>query len=107
VSIQRTDRAIAYGLERISRGWQLTRTRVFDVASAAVAVSRAGEGAQHIEPMTYRHGGTLAPIRQSIVRTRRSRNGWPRTRFRGTARLLNEGASEQQLRHRSGRCPRK
>jgi pyruvate dehydrogenase E1 component alpha subunit len=91
------DRAIAYGLERIIVDGN-DADAVFDVASAAVARARAGEGPSMIEAMTYRHGGH-SRADPAKYRPDAEVEEWlakdPIPRYR--SRLLNEGASEEQL----------
>ncbi len=50
------DRALAYGLESIIVDGN-DADAVFEVASAAIARARAGQGPSMIEAKTYRHGG--------------------------------------------------
>jgi pyruvate dehydrogenase E1 component alpha subunit len=91
------DRAVAYGLERIIVDGN-DADAVFDVASAAMARARAGDGPTMIEAMTYRHGGHSradpgkyrpdAEVEEWLAKD-------PIPRYR--SRLLDEGASEEQL----------
>jgi pyruvate dehydrogenase E1 component alpha subunit len=91
------DRAVAYGLERIVVDGN-DADAVYDVASIALARARAGEGPSMIEAMTYRHGGhsRADPAKyrpDAEVAEWLAKDPIPRYR----ARLLDEGASEEQL----------
>ncbi|MGC1418857.1 MAG: thiamine pyrophosphate-dependent dehydrogenase E1 component subunit alpha [Acidimicrobiales bacterium] len=91
------DRAVAYGLERIVVDGN-DADAVFDVATIALARARAGEGPSMIEAMTYRHGGhsRADPGKyrpDSEVEEWLAKDPIPRYR----SRLLDEGASEEQL----------
>jgi pyruvate dehydrogenase E1 component alpha subunit len=91
------DRAVAYGLERIVVDGN-DADAVYDVASIALARARAGEGPSMIEAMTYRHGGH-SRADPAKYRPDEEVAEWlakdPIPRYR--ARLLDEGASEEQL----------
>jgi len=91
------DRAVAYGLERIVVDGN-DADAVYDVAATALARARAGEGPSMIEAMTYRHGGhsRADPAKyrpDAEVAEWLAKDPIPRYR----ARLLDEGASEEQL----------
>jgi pyruvate dehydrogenase E1 component alpha subunit len=91
------DRAVAYGLERIVVDGN-DADAVYDVASIALARARAGEGPSMIEAMTYRHGGhsRADPAKyrpDAEVAEWLAKDPIPRYR----ARLLDEGANEEQL----------
>jgi pyruvate dehydrogenase E1 component alpha subunit len=91
------DRAVAYGLERIVVDGN-DADAVYDVASAALKRARAGEGPSMIEAMTYRHGGhsRADPAKyrpDDEVAEWLAKDPIPRYR----SRLLDEGASEEQL----------
>jgi len=91
------DRASAYGLESIIVDGN-DADAVLEVASAAIARARAGEGPSMIEALTYRHGGhsRADPGKyrpDSEVAEWLAKDPIPMYR----ARLLNEGASEEQL----------
>jgi pyruvate dehydrogenase E1 component alpha subunit len=92
------DRAVAYGLERIVIDGN-DADAVYDAASAAIARARAGEGPSMIEAMTYRHGGH-SRADPAKYRPDEEVAEWlakdPIPRYR--SRLLEEGASEEQLR---------
>src|SRR5664280_2930585 len=91
------DRAAAYGLESIIVDGN-DADAVYDVASAAIARARAGEGPSMIEAKTYRHGGHSradpgkyrpdAEVAEWLAKD-------PVPRYR--ARLLENGATEEQL----------
>jgi pyruvate dehydrogenase E1 component alpha subunit len=91
------DRAASYGLERIIVDGN-DADAVYDVAATAIARARAGEGPSMIEAKTYRHGGHSradpgkyrpdAEVAEWLAKD-------PLPRYR--ARLLEEGASEEQL----------
>jgi len=91
------DRAVAYGLERIVVDGN-DADAVYDVASAALRRARAGEGPSMIEAMTYRHGGH-SRADPAKYRPDEEVAEWlakdPIPRYR--SRLLDEGASEEQL----------
>jgi pyruvate dehydrogenase E1 component alpha subunit len=88
---------VAYGLERIVVDGN-DADAVYDVASTALARARAGEGPSMIEAMTYRHGGH-SRADPGKYRPDEEVAEWfakdPIPRYR--ARLLDEGASEEQL----------
>ena len=91
------DRASAYGLESIIVDGN-DADAVFEVASAALARARAGEGPSLIEATTYRHGGhsRADPGKyrpDSEVAEWLAKDPIPRYRLR----LLDEGATEEQL----------
>jgi pyruvate dehydrogenase E1 component alpha subunit len=91
------DRASAYGLESIIVDGN-DADAVFEVASAAIARARAGEGPSMIEALTYRHGGhsRADPGKyrpDSEVAEWLAKDPIPMYR----ARLISEGASEEQL----------
>jgi len=91
------DRASAYGLESIIVDGN-DADAVLEVASAAIARARAGEGPSMIEALTYRHGGhsRADPGKyrpDSEVAEWLAKDPIPMYR----ARLLSEGASEEQL----------
>ncbi len=91
------DRASAYGLEAIVVDGN-DADAVFEVASAAIARARAGEGPSMIEAETYRHGGHSRAdpgkyrpddeVAQWLAKD-------PIVRYR--ARLVEAGASEAEL----------
>jgi pyruvate dehydrogenase E1 component alpha subunit len=91
------DRAVAYGLESIIVDGN-DADAVYDVAVTAIARARAGDGPSIIEAKTYRHGGHSradpgkyrpdAEVAEWLAKD-------PLPRYR--ARLLEEGASEEQL----------
>jgi len=91
------DRASAYGLDSIIVDGN-DADAVFDVAAAAIARARAGEGPSMIEALTYRHGGHSradpgkyrpdAEVAEWLAKD-------PIPRYR--ARLVDEGATEEQL----------
>ena len=91
------DRASAYGLESIIVDGN-DADAVYDVAATAIARARAGEGPSMIEALTYRHGGHSradpgkyrpdAEVAEWLAKD-------PIPRYR--ARLLEEGASEDEL----------
>ena len=91
------DRASAYGLESIIVDGN-DADAVYEVAAAAIARARAGEGPSMIEAETYRHGGHSradpgkyrpdAEVAEWLAKD-------PLPRYR--ARLLEAGASEEQL----------
>src|ERR1017187_1917428 len=91
------DRAVAYGLERIIVDGN-DADAVYDVALAAITRARAGDGPSMIEAMTYRHGGhsRADPAKyrpDDEVAEWLAKDPIPRYR----SRLLDEGASEEQL----------
>jgi pyruvate dehydrogenase E1 component alpha subunit len=91
------DRAVAYGLERIIVDGN-DADAVYDVALAAITRARAGDGPSMIEAMTYRHGGhsRADPAKyrpDAEVAEWLAKDPIPRYR----SRLLEEGASEEQL----------
>lgn len=91
------DRASAYGLESIIVDGN-DADAVYEVAAAAIARARAGEGPSMIEAMTYRHGGhsRADPGKyrpDSEVAEWMSKDPIPRYH----TRLLELGASETQL----------
>jgi TPP-dependent pyruvate/acetoin dehydrogenase alpha subunit len=91
------DRAAAYGLESIIVDGN-DADAVFEVASRAIARARAGEGPSMIEAKTYRHGGhsradTCPGRPEAEVAEWLAKDPIPRYR----ARLLDEGATEEQL----------
>jgi pyruvate dehydrogenase E1 component alpha subunit len=91
------DRAVAYGLERIVVDGN-DADAVYDVASVALRRARAGDGPSMIEAMTYRHGGhsRADPAKyrpDDEVAEWLAKDPIPRYR----SRLLDEGASEEQL----------
>jgi len=92
------DRAAAYGLERIVVDGN-DADAVYDVASAALRRARAGDGPSMIEAMTYRHGGH-SRADPAKYRPDAEVTEWlakdPIPRYR--SRLLDEGATEEQLR---------
>ena len=91
------DRAVAYGLDSIIVDGN-DADAVYDVASAAIARARAGEGPSMIEAKTYRHGGHSradpgkyrpdAEVAEWLAKD-------PIPCYR--ARLLENGATEEQL----------
>jgi TPP-dependent pyruvate/acetoin dehydrogenase alpha subunit len=91
------DRAAAYGLESIIVDGN-DADAVFEVASRAIARARAGEGPSMIEAKTYRHGGH-SRADPGKYRPEAEVAEWlakdPIPRYR--ARLLDEGATEEQL----------
>ncbi len=91
------DRARAYGLEPIIVDGNDVDA-VFDVASTAIARARAGEGPSMIEAKTYRHGGH-SRADPGKYRPDEEVKAWlardPIPMYH--ARLLSEGASEEQL----------
>jgi TPP-dependent pyruvate/acetoin dehydrogenase alpha subunit len=91
------DRAVAYGLERIVVDGN-DADAVYDVASAALQRARAGDGPSMIEAMTYRHGGH-SRADPAKYRPEEEVAEWlakdPIPRYR--SRLLDEGATEEQL----------
>jgi pyruvate dehydrogenase E1 component alpha subunit len=91
------DRASAYGLESIIVDGN-DADAVYDVAAAAIARARAGEGPSMIEAETYRHGGhsRADPGKyrpDSEVAEWLAKDPIPRYR----SRLLEAGVSEAQL----------
>ena len=91
------DRASAYGLESIIVDGN-DADAVQEVAAAAIARARAGEGPSMIEALTYRHGGhsRADPGKyrpDSEVAEWLAKDPIPMYR----ARLLAEGASEERL----------
>jgi TPP-dependent pyruvate/acetoin dehydrogenase alpha subunit len=91
------DRASAYGLERIIVDGN-DADAVYAVASTAIARARAGEGPSMIEAMTYRHGGH-SRADPGKYRPEDEVAEWmakdPIILYH--LRLLDEGASEEQL----------
>ena len=91
------DRASAYGLESIIVDGNDVDA-VYAVASAAIERARAGEGPSLIEALTYRHGGH-SRADPGKYRPDEEVAQWlakdPIPRYH--ARLLAEGASEEQL----------
>jgi len=91
------DRASAYGLESIIVDGN-DADAVYEVAAAAIARARAGEGPSMIEALTYRHGGH-SRADPGKYRPDDEVAEWlakdPIPRYR--ARLLEEGATEEQL----------
>jgi len=91
------DRASAYGLDSIIVDGN-DADAVYDVAAAAIARARAGDGPSMIEAETYRHGGHSradpgkyrpdAEVAEWLARD-------PLPRYR--ARLLDQGVAEDQL----------
>ncbi|MGH9020479.1 MAG: thiamine pyrophosphate-dependent dehydrogenase E1 component subunit alpha [Acidimicrobiales bacterium] len=91
------DRASAYGLQSIMVDGN-DADAVYDVAAAAIARARAGDGPSLIEAETYRHGGhsradpgTYRPDDEVAAWLAKD----PITRYR--ARLLDEGVDETDL----------
>jgi pyruvate dehydrogenase E1 component alpha subunit len=91
------DRAVAYGLESIIVDGNDVEA-VFDVASAAIARARAGDGPSLIEAKTYRHGGH-SRADPGKYRPDSEVTEWlakdPIPRYR--ARLLELGVSEDEI----------
>jgi pyruvate dehydrogenase E1 component alpha subunit len=91
------DRASAYGLDRIIIDGN-DADEVYSVATTAIARARAGEGPSMIEAMTYRHGGH-SRADPGKYRPDDEVAEWmakdPIILYH--LRLLDEGASEEQL----------